>query len=184
MKFTKLRLFFLSRECRKMFFRYIKATIEYCVKKPFMYVKAIYDTIRLYIDYPNRWDRYVKIKEIENKNEKEISNQAKAIAYTNFIGAIFSFKILLLAYCNYINRDDVTDENYETLYAKFNQIKDDLKKYVSELEKMGVVIPNELKAIIEDTTVDKFDNFDEYKIFSDKIHAISDTINITYITYN
>lgn len=180
MKFTKLRLFFKSREYRKMFFRYIKATIEYCVKEPFIYVKAIYDTIRLHIDYPNGWDRYVKIREIENKTEKEKEKQAKTIAYTNFIGAIFRFDISLLAYCSYINRDDVTDENYETLYAEFNQIKDDLKKYVSELEKMGVVIPNELKAIIEDTTVDKFEDLDEYKIFSDKIHAISDTINVTY----
>ena len=180
MKFTKLRLLFKSRDFRKMFFRYIKTTIEYCVKKPFRYIKAIYDAIKIHIDYPNRWDRYVKIKEIENKNEKEKSKQAKAIAYTNFIGAIFRYDISLLAYCNYINKDDVTDENYESLYVEFNQIKDDLKKYVSELEKMGVVIPNELKDIIEDTTIDKFDDFDEYKIFSDKIHAISDTINVTY----
>ena len=180
MKFTKLRLFFKSREFRKMSFRYIKATIEYCVKKPFVYIKAFYDTIKLFIDYPNSWDRYVKIEEIESENEKQKLEQDKAIAYNNLIGTIFMFDISLLAYCSYTNRDDVTGEDYEKLHSEFNQIKDNFKKYVSELEKMGVVIPNELKAIIEDTTIDKFNDFDEYKIFSDKIHAISDTINVTY----
>ncbi len=179
MKSVRLHLFFKSRDYRKVFLLYVIKSIISWVKKPFIYIKAVYDTIKLHIDFPNSWDRYVKLKEIEHSTELEQRKQAKAIAYTHFIGAIFRFDICLLSYCSYSSRNDVTKDNYETLYAQFDETREELKTYVKELEEMDVVIPYELKTIVEATNVDRFTDFDEYKNFSANLNTICDTINVT-----
>lgn len=69
MSFAKLQLFFKSRNYREMFFLHVKLSIKNWIMKPFMYIKAIYRTIKLNRDYPSSWDKYVKLKEIERNIE-------------------------------------------------------------------------------------------------------------------
>ncbi len=180
MKSVKLYLFFKSRDYRKMYLSYIRTSIINWFKEPFIYVKTVYDMIKLHIDYPNSWDRYVKLKEIEHNTEIEQRRQAKALAYTHFIGAIFRFDICLLSYCSYSSSNDVTKANYETLYAQFDKTREEFKTYVKELEEMDVVIPYELKTIVETTNIDRFTDLNEYKKFSANLNTICDTINVTY----
>lgn len=180
MKSLRLQYFFKSRKYRNKYLLYVKACIIAWFKKPIIYIKAIHDAFKLNIDFPNRWDKYVKIKEIEHATELEQKRYSKHIAYNHFLETIVKFDICLLTYCSFTNRNDITQENYDKLSSDFCQIKKEFQKYVKELDEMAVVVPEELKTIVESTNVDKFTNFDEYKIFSDNLHAISDTINVTY----
>lgn len=180
MKVIRLKRFLKSRKFRRMYLKNVKETIKNCVKTPFMYFKAVYDTIKLYIDYPDKWDRYVEFREMENKVEIKKAKETKAIAYIKLTGAFYMFDVALLSYCSYLNRDDLTKEDYEILFSDFKQFKEEFKKYASELEEMGVVIPKELKSIVEETKIDRFNNFTEYKQFSNQIEDIFNKIDVTF----
>lgn len=168
----KLHLFFKSRDYRKMcLFRIID-----WIKTPFIYIKAVCKAIKLNIDYPNNWDKYVKIKDIEHHTELGQKEKAKAIAYCNFIGAISRFDI-----CIFSCGDEITRADQTNLQEEFDETKQEIQNCVKELEEMDVVIPDELKTIVESTNwdSDSFTNLEECKKFSDNLHVICDKINLT-----
>ena len=175
MNFNKLLLFFKSRNYREMFFLHVKLSIKNWIMKPFMYIKAIYETIKLNRDYPSSWDRYVKLKEIEHNTELKQKNQAKATAYTKFVGAISRFDICILSYSSSGNNAEKDD--YE---IQFDAAKKDVEACIKELEKLDVVIPDELKTIIMTTNVDSHTDLDEYNDFHTNLHTICDKIKVTY----
>lgn len=164
MKITGLKLFFKSKVYRRMFFRYIRAKVE--EKNPFVYMKTAYDVMKLYKDYPNRWERYVKVKEKEN----EMAKKAKSIVYTKFVSAIVRVNICLLAYCDYINRRDVSQEDYEKLYLQFDEAKKDFERYVSEIKKCNIAILPELENIVQETNLS--DNLENCQSVIEQIYSI------------
>lgn len=177
MNFNKLLLFLKSRNYREMFFLHVKLSIKNRITKPFMYIKAIYETIKLNHDYPSSWDRYVKLKEIEHNAELKQKNQAKATAYTKFVGAISRFDICILSYSSCSSRNNVLKDDYE---VQFDAYKKEVEACIEELKKLDVVIPDELKTFITSTNVDSFTDLDEYNEFHINLYTICDKIKVTY----
>ena len=141
-------------------------TISTCTYKP---INVITGGIKMeVISLQTKWEECLKRKVMEDGLEKE----AKVFAYDNLIGILYMFNVALFAYCSYSNRNGVKQEDYDTLYAQFDEIKFNFKKAVNEVEEAGGVIPEELKNIVETTNVDKFTDFEEYKNFSHNIHSI------------
>lgn len=177
MNFNELLLFFKSHNYREMFFLHVKLSIKNWIMKPFMYIKAIYEAIKLNRDYPSRWDRYVKLKEIEHNTKLKQKNQAKATAYTKFIGAISRFDICLLSYSSCSSKSDVTKDDYK---VQFDAAKKEVEACIEELENLDVVIPDELKTIVMTTNVDSYTDLDEHNDFHTNLHTICDKIKVTY----
>ena len=110
-------------------------TISTCTYKP---INVITGGIKMeVISLQTKWEECPKRKVMEDGLEKE----AKVFAYDNLIGILYMFNVALFAYCSYSNRNGVKQEDYDTLYAQFDEIKFNFKKAVNEVEEAGGVIP-------------------------------------------
>lgn len=173
---AKLQLFFTSRNYRKMCLLSIKTSILQLVKAPFLFIKAVYTVIKIYIDNPNSWDKYLSLKELENNNKIEQERLETEKLRFKFIGEVFNFVTYPLIYCIYNDANDVTDDDYKTLKNKFNVAKKNIINQVIELEKRDFVIPSEFKSIIESTNVDNFADIYEYEKFLKNFESLIDKI--------
>ncbi len=173
MEFPKLNRLVKIREYRSMYFQYVKAKIVNFVKKPIVYIKALYNAIKFEKTSPSSWERYLKLKEIEN--EAKVIEE-KSMTYVQFVGAISRFNISLISYYNHLERNDLTHENFQKLHEEFDLFKEEATEYLNKLEEMDVPIPNELKELIKSTNFDSFKDLEEVKIFTDKIYSFCDLI--------
>ena len=89
-------LFFTDRFYRKLWLLNLKAKIM----KPISFIKAMWKTIKLYRDYPDRWERYVKLKEEEVAVAEQREKEEMVIARSNFIGAAFRINLCQLIAIN------------------------------------------------------------------------------------
>lgn len=171
MKFISWKLFLNSQEYRKIWIRKKIAIFKYNLKKPFVWVIAVYKVIKRYRDYPDRWERYVEEKKDEQKIEMYDFQEAKLSALIEFIAEVTNLDIALALHCSYKNSGDVTSKEYENIYVQFSKAKENLKNFSEGLEKYGVNIPEEFKVMIEEAEIDKFKEINEYQSFSNKLHS-------------
>ena len=85
MEFPKLNRLVKTREYRSMYFQYVKAKIVKFVKKPIVYIKALYNAIKFEKTYPSSWERYIRLKEIEN--EAKVVEE-KSFTYIQFVATL------------------------------------------------------------------------------------------------
>lgn len=173
MEFPKLNKLVKVREYRSMYFQYVKAKIVNFIKKPIVCIKAIYNAIKFEKTSPSSWERYLKLKEIENEAK---AIEEKSVTYVQFVGTISMFNISLISYCSHLERNDLTHENFQKLHEEFDSFKEKATECLSKLEEMDVPIPNELKELINATNFDSFKDLEEVKIFTDKIYSFCDLI--------
>ena len=173
MEFPKLRRLLKTREYRTMYFQYIKAKIVNFVKKPIVCIKAIYNAFKFEKTSPSSWERYLRLKQIENE-AKEV--EEKSVTYVQFVGTISMFNISLISYCSYIERNDLSHEKFQKLHEEFDSFKEKATGYLNKLEEMDVPIPDELKELIKMTNFNSFKDLDEVNIFTDKIYSFCDMI--------
>lgn len=177
---AKLHLFFKSRYYRRMCLLSIGTSIIHWIKTPFLCIKAVYNVIRIYIENPNSWDRYLKFKEIEHNNKIEQEREQTAILHMNLIGEIFNFSICALEHCSYSEANDVTEADYKTVQDEFNETKQNIKNLIQKLEKRNVAIPSELKATVESADISSFTNLNECQEFHQRLNSLLDEIiNVT-----
>ena len=158
----------------------VKTSIIHWIKTPFLYIKAVYKVIKIYIDNPNSWDRYLKLKEIEHNNKIKQERQETAILHINFIGEVFKFARCPLIYCSYSDANDITEDDYKTLQDEFNVTKENIKNQIRELEKRNVVISSEFKTIVESTDINSFTDLNEFQEFYQRLKSLLDEIiNVT-----
>ena len=168
---SELRLFFKSRYYRKARLLTLKPIIIGWIKYPFLCIKAVSKVIKIIIDNPNRWDRYLKFKEIEHNNKIEEERQENTILRIKFIGEIFRLSTCTFAHCS----DDTTntaEEDNKTVQDEFNEIRENIKNQIREFEKRDIVVPNKLKTIIEETNLDNFTDLDDCQEFHQKLKSI------------
>ena len=177
---AKLRLFFKSRYYRKMHLLTLKTSIIDWIKFPFLWIKSVYETIKICINNPNRWERYLKFKEIEHNNKLEEERLETAKLRVNFIGEITRLSICVLTYCSYNDASNVPESKYKATQDEFNATRENVKNQIIELERRNIVIPSELKTIIESTNLDSFKTLDDCQEFYQKLKSLFDEmINVT-----
>jgi len=161
MKF--LELLGLLRKLIKSSFQYVKASTKFHIMKLFFYGDDI--------DCSHNWELYVKRKE----NEHELETQkSKSDICIKLIQVVNKFKLSLLLHCQ--TKNEQKDELIRTMSDKFQQIKKDFADYAKEFERLGGVVPNELKSLINETKMNTFNDMNKYKEFSRKIDSLKEQI--------
>lgn len=168
MKNVKLQLLLKSRSYRQMCFEYIKARLL----GPFFWVSEIGDLAKLYIDYPDKWQREARIREMERNHEIEEKKIEKVVAYIHFVEVMSRVQIFVLMNCC----AEAMDVMPQSLQTEFAEIKAEFQKWMNQLEKMGVSIPKELKLIFDSIDIEKMIDLKEYGQFSSQIYESIDTI--------
>ena len=174
----KIKMFFNSAIYRKCILWEIKNFFIYCIKFPCAIARDIYDTLKLYKEYPNEWERYTKIKKMKKKDLKESRKKEALEAYSSFENAIFCLNLGWISYCSFTRRKDITQEDYQKLFDEFEKSKKNFFTYVSKLEWRGVAIPKELVTMVEETEIDRFSSMEEYEKFAEKLETLIDSINL------
>ena len=161
-----MKLFFTGRFYRKMWLLRLKGKIM----KPIGFIQAIWNTIKLYRDYPDKWDRYVKLKEDENKAAEQREKEKIIIARSNFIGAAFRINLCQLIAIN----PEHTEEQKNKNFVEFQQSRKELQEAIEQLEGYSVWVPEELKFDLLETPIDTFKSIEEWEVFTEgfnkKIH--------------
>lgn len=178
MKIENLKMLLKSREARSFFWEYAKLTIMHFFSKPILYVKAFFFVCRIYKNYPDRWERYVKFKEIENEGKIKEEKVRKGTLYAKFVGATTRFTILLITHCSYIKDDSITEQAYQKLVEDFIESQEDYRKSSVELRRFGVAIPEKLDRLIFETTVNRFNDYEKCQEFIDEVNHLRDSVKI------
>ena len=159
-------LFFTDQFYRKMWLLNLKAKITAKVMLPINLIKAVWKTIKLYRDYPNRWDRYVELKKVENEAEEQRRKEQIIIARSKFIGAAFRITFCQLIAIN----PEHTKEQKEENFAEFQQSRKELQEAIEELEGYGEIVPEELKSELLKTPIDTFKSIEEWEVFTERFN--------------
>lgn len=176
----KIKMFFNSAIYRKCILRKIKYFFIYGIKFLCAIARGIYDTLKLYMEYPNEWERYEEVRRINKKALKETRKKEILEAYSSFKNAIFCLNLGWISYCSFTKRKDITQEDYQKLFDEFEKNKKKFFAYVSKLEWRGVSIPKELVTMVEETEIDRFSSMEEYEKFAEKLETLIDSINLLY----
>ena len=159
-------LFFKDRFYRKLWLLNLKVKITAKVTQPISFIKAVWRTIKLYKDYPNRWDRYVELKKVENETEEQRRKEQIIIARSKFIGAAFRINFCQLIE---INPEHIKEQK-EKNFAEFQQSRKELQEAIEELEGYGESIPEELKFDLLETPIDRFQSIEEWEMFTESFN--------------
>lgn len=151
-------LFFKNWFYRKLWLLNLKTKIM----KPIRFIKTICKAIKLYRDYPDRWERYVKFKE----EEVAVAEQEMVIARSKFIGAAFRINLCQLIAIN----SEYTKEQKEKNFAEFQQSRKELQETIEDLEEYGIFVPEDLKSYLLETTIDTFKSVEEWEMFEDSFN--------------
>ena len=153
------KLFFTNRFYRKNCILSLKANLM----KPIGFIQDVWKKIKLYLDYPDKWDRYVKLKEEENKAAEKDKRQAICIARSNFIGAAFRIMICQL----YAISIEKTEEQNKKNFTEFQQGRKDFQEAIEQLERYEIFVSKELKDDFLETPINRFTSIEEWEIFSE-----------------
>ena len=164
----KKNLIFTNAVYRKIWFGNLKGKVKMILTKPLIPIQAVWDTFKLYRDYPDKWDRYVRLKEIENENLEMAKKENIAIARSNFAFAVFRLNICWMVAVHI--RPDEEQKNV----AEFQQARKELDESIKELERNGIHIPEELKSELLETPIDQFNNLEELDVFTERIYGKMD----------
>lgn len=159
-----LKLFFTSKDFRKLVLLTIKNRFIEIVSYPFIWIKALWKTIELYRTTPNSWDRYVKLKE-EEAEVQDLEKKEKFMeAQMGAAGKATLMTIIMFA-CLY--SEDVVDYNREEQESEFEQYKEETLGFLDEMKSFGVDIPKDVIALINDSSIDMYDKPDDISNFGD-----------------
>ena len=159
-----VKLFFTSRDFRKLVLLLIRNRFIEIVSYPFIWAKALWKSIELYRTTPNSWDRYVKMKE-EEAEVQDLEKQEKFMeAQMGAAGKATLMTIIMFA-CLY--SEDVVNYDREEQEKEFKQYKEETLGFLDEMKSFGVDIPKDVIELITDCRIDMYDNRDDISNFGD-----------------
>lgn len=168
----KKTLFFRSSAYRKS----VRINFKNAIMFPYHVVNALYNILKeefvLNRDYPNRWDRYVKRKQIQAEKEAAIeANDKRILRYSTKIegmGFITFMNIEMLIFLDQ-KMKEAAKEKIEKIVVEFLQYQEEVLDILSQLEEQGVKIPEGLEKKIKDINLESFASFEEIEELGDDI---------------
>lgn len=159
----------------RMKMRYLGYKILSYIRKPFNYLEAIVYIWKIYRYSPNRWERYLKLKEIEKEaqeREKIMTEYTKKAAY---IGTIARFATMIVFYASYLeNPDETTPKKINEMQNSIYVTREEFRIICNELEKLGVDVPEEAKELVFNTKIDEIKDIEQAEKFNSHLWECSD----------
>lgn len=128
---------------------------------------------RLVRDYPDNWDRYCKIKEIEHETEAtKTLVQAKSAAI-DFTGSVTRFKIFLIVLVAYQSGEKV-NSTYEEIQSGIEKSREEITSAIQNLSSFDIAISDELKNAIYETPLQELTDRDKLTIFLNQFKELTE----------
>ena len=123
------------------------------------------------------------LREVNNflkpsRNRKGV--QEKATAFIKFTGAFSRMEIAVITYANYMQNADRSAKQIHEIQKQFDFEKSETIKFMNSLEKMGVVIPKDLKHTIFKIKVDELKDGMSCETFLDMMEEKQQRIILNY----
>lgn len=159
------RQFVTDKEYRAVKLMIAMCRIKYVLLKPLARIEGIVYMIKLYRDYPNSWDRYVKMKEDEERTRRFIE-------MNHLIGSITCYLMSLVSYTCYKCGEAVETSNWQD----FEKDRAEILTCIDNLKEMRVEIPDELLEAVNMTQIDDFDSIEAEEEYSRKLYGLYEQI--------
>ena len=162
---TKIKLFFTMKEFRTLVIMAMKDRIWSTLTFPFRVLKEYFELKKIN-DIPDRWGRFVKLREKEKKDEYEKLRNQIAGYVCNAIGSVTRMVIMMqIAFSSeYL-------ENYSEAktQASFDEEKSITIETMKQMELLGKKIPNELWELVENCQLRSYTSSEEISKFGDTV---------------
>ena len=162
---TKIKLFFTMKEFRMLVIMAMKDRIWSTLTFPFRALKE-YSELKKINDIPDRWERFVKLREKEKKDEYEKLRNQIAGYVCNAIGSVTRMVITM-----HIAFFSEHLENYSEAktQATFDEEKSITIETMKQMELLGKKIPNELWELVENCQLRSYTSSEEISKFGDTV---------------
>ena len=172
---TRIKMFFTMKEYRSLVFYFLKKRIWFIISFPFIWVKSWIDAIRFVKETPDQWDRYVKLKEMENENEKNERRYQLSILVSQAMGSVTRMTIMMfMAFYSY----DVPNYSEEDAQSKFDADKAETIDTFDKMEEIVGKVPEELRELVENCQLRTYTTKDDISDFGDKARNMIGEIRI------
>lgn len=159
---TKVKMFFESKGYRHLIYTRVYLSVVLLLSIPYIWIKTLIETIQLYREYPDPWDRQVEIsRRQEDQLKKELESDL------NFLKsfAIFIINLMAMAMDSYLSSEDIKNYSEEDLQQSFKSFKSRMLKCVDTMNRI-TIIPSELVEKIQNIELDTFKTKEEISDFA------------------
>lgn len=139
------------------------------------YAKRYSELKKIDEESEDRWERHVKMRELEQKDELELRRSQFFLKKTQVVGAFF--RTSMNASCYFKFQENPTD--IESYRAEFLKKKDELVRLVNELDEYPeITFDEELKKAITDWKFDQFETQEEMASWLKRFSEYIPTLDI------
>ena len=162
---TKIKLFFTMKEFRMLVIMAMKDRIWSTLTFPFRALKE-YSELKKINDIPDRWERFVKLREKEKKDEYEKLRNQIAGYVCNAIGSVTRMVITMqIAFFS----EHLENYSEAKTQATFDEEKSITIETMKQMELLGKKIPNELWELVENCQLRSYTSSEEISKFGDTV---------------
>ena len=162
---TKIKLFFTMKEFRMLVIMAMKDRIWSTLTFPFRVLKEYFELKKIN-DIPDRWERFVKLKEKEKKDEYEKLRNQIAGYVCNAIGSVTRMVITMqIAFFS----EHLENYSEAKTQATFDEEKSITIETMKQMELLGKKIPNELWELVENCQLRSYTSSEEISKFGDTV---------------
>ena len=162
---TKIKLFFTMKEFRMLVIMAMKDRIWSTLTFPFRALKEYFELKKIN-DIPDRWERFVKLREKEKKDEYEKLRNQIAGYVCNAIGSVTRMVITMqIAFFS----EHLENYSEAKTQATFDEEKSITIETMKQMELLGKKIPNELWELVENCQLRSYTSSEEISKFGDTV---------------
>lgn len=175
---NRIKLFLKFPEYRKMKLKYLWLNFCRKVTLPVRLLKSRVKAQKFLKEHPNRWERYVEIKE----TEKKVAEDERYLKLTDLRMSItHNLTQMQIRMLVYIAKTNPTFDVEKAKQTPLEQIKNSFTEYqklalnsIEECEKLGAIVPEELFKEIQNCNYNSFHSVTELRAFSYKLRELEE----------
>lgn len=174
---TRLELFLKSGEYRRLRLKTFFEWLLGMVLTPYYYISAVIKAQKFKMEHPSRWEQYLWMKEMEQKNER--ADKLYQIAYNKiqFTGAVMLMSIMMLEYiADYVMEENANDgrchkKPLDRIQSDFEEHKKEACESMNKLQELCGDFPSEFFVMVESSNYDSYTDMDQVKNFTEILQS-------------
>lgn len=160
---TRLKLLLTSPEFRKIWFDGLKTGFFCIIRRPFDPIFSMYRIYKFKKQYPDKWERYIAVKNLESENAKYERIREIVQQRMNLTHSTTGMIIIMLKYVESISvKPTITslaDFDYLELDNEFSKNQTEALDAIKLMRSLGATVPTEFDTAINLMHYNAFDSF-------------------------
>lgn len=172
-----LRTLFKSKNYRALVRMDIVAAVIQWAMQPYWYIKGKLIGRRLKKEYPNRWERYVKAKEIVNEADSKTRRTENWVALNSELLMFNEVLLVRIAHVTGQTKRPLTDEEVKAVYEGLEEYRKDILELIKTICDDGGTGLENLREIVANVKAEDFNQLEDLDPHIDLLEAALDKVS-------